>query len=282
MPSLLRILVAAIVLLGASPAHRGVIDDDSPRPAVRLDAPAAAPDYPTSPCDRIVAGAEGLSGPTPIQFRQIGSSVLGRPIWAEYWGPAEPERVIVMVSQVHGNECAPQRMVRAVRTTELRHVGIWLIPSLNPDGAAIGSRLNANGIDLNADGWARRQPETRALMAFSAQIHPDLTVHVHSPNGGTGWFGDSAATAAALTIAVETSRDCGAPMTFDVAGERTDPATWFLWQGLAASGASPSSLLIELHAIADSEVPDAFPRPPTQSLGTVDCESRRILDVLDR
>lgn len=226
MPSALTALVAAVVLLTASPVH-GLIDEDSLRPAVRGEAKVGppGPEYPVGTCDRIVPGAEGLSGPTPMKFMHIGSSVLGRPIWAEYWGPPSPERVIVMVSQIHGNECAPQRLVRAVRTTELRHVGIWLIPSLNPDGAASGSRLNAIGIDLNADGWTRSQPETRALMALTAQVHPALTVHVHSPNGGTGWFGDAAAKAAALTIAIETSHRCGAAVTFDVAGERVDPDT---------------------------------------------------------
>lgn len=282
MAHLLSALIALVLV--ASPTPRGPVDGGSLQPAMRVGIPQAAPgpEYPVGPCDSLVDGAHGLAGPAPMSLRRIGSSVLGRPIWAEYWGPPNPDRVIVMVSQVHGNECAPQRLVGLVRKTEFHHAGIWLIPTLNPDGAAAGSRLNANGIDLNADGWTRSQPETMALFDLVGQVRPVSTVHVHSPNGGTGWFGDPSARAAARTIAVEMSQRCGAAVFFDVAGERTDPSRWFLWQGLGSSGASPSSLLIELHAIADSEVPDAYPRPPTQTLATVDCEARQVLAVLDR
>ncbi len=145
-----------------------------------------------------------------------------------------------------------------------------------------GSRWNANGVDLNADGGTRDEPETNALMAFGARIRPSLTVYVHSPNGMVGWFGAGEPSAQAWTIAIETSHRCGAPMGFDVAGTRADPTTWFLWQGTQEAGGGAAALLVELHAIADQEVPKAIPRPPTQAVATVDCEARQILAILDR
>ncbi|MEM9082995.1 MAG: M14 family zinc carboxypeptidase [Planctomycetota bacterium] len=71
------------------------------------------------------------------------------------------------------------------------------IPNMNPDGLAIGSRFNADGVDLNrnwpASNFAphrRRghaplsEPETRAVHRVIDERSPDLIVVFHSASSG--------------------------------------------------------------------------------------------------
>ena len=59
---------------------------------------------------------------------------------------------MLVVGCIHGNEPAGIAVVRA-----LAHVrtglDLWLIPNLNPDGYAHGTRQNGRGVDLNAN-WS--------------------------------------------------------------------------------------------------------------------------------
>ena len=67
---------------------------------------------------------------------------------------------MIVVSRIHGYECSPTLPVDEVRRRPPTRNGIWLIPTLNPDGYANHDRRNANDVDLNADGGRVSQPET--------------------------------------------------------------------------------------------------------------------------
>lgn len=148
-------------------------------------------DEPNSP---VVAAAE----PTVI-----GRSVEGRAIRAVRVGDPEAETVVLVVGVIHGDERAGLKITR-----ELRRLGagiddaqVWMIDSLNPDGARARSRRNAHGVDLNrnfphrwrggipqSSGYypgprAASEPETRAAMEFIAAVDPDLSVWFHQPWG---------------------------------------------------------------------------------------------------
>lgn len=209
--------------------------------------------------------------------RVIGTSLEGRPIWAEYHGPASPSATIVVIGQMHGNECSPLLLIDRIRNHPPRSVGIWLIPTLNPDGHASYERRNAAGVDLNADGGRFSQPETVALRDFVASVRPPLTVHVHSPNGFVGAYPSGAPIATGLCwrLGDATSLRCSGAG----AGFRSDRSRWFLWQGLRPLGGE--TLLIELLAVSDSEVPGARPRPATRSVEAVDRDVAAIVDALD-
>lgn len=106
-------------------------------------------------------GALGLTLPTPalaeplVRELTIGQSGQGRPISAVQIGNGP--RKLVVVGDTHGGPEAntydltvqlidyfranPQQVPPGVR--------LYLIPSLNPDGLALGSRFNAATVDLN-------------------------------------------------------------------------------------------------------------------------------------
>ena len=127
----------------------------------------------------------------------IGHSVDGRPIHAVETGTRGEPRILV-VGCIHGNECAGMAVIRALRRrTPPKHADLWLVPSLNPDGRAAGTRQNARGVDLNRNfsaGWSRHgspgstyysgprpfsEPETRAARQLVAAVRPKVTVWYH-------------------------------------------------------------------------------------------------------
>jgi hypothetical protein len=69
----------------------------------------------------------------------------------------------------------------------LKHLVITLLPVQNPDGRAAGTRVNANGFDLNRDWFAATQPETQAKLALLEQAPPLLFIDQHE-QGGTRFF----------------------------------------------------------------------------------------------
>jgi hypothetical protein len=137
-------------------------------------------------------GFENETGMAPNAYRAIGETVEGRSIWAEHWGSTTGPQVLV-IAQVHGDECSGAFVAKEVRTRPPATWGVWLVASLNPDGFSHHTRKNANRVDLNRDGLTRAAPETQALLKFTAELQPVLSVHVHTPlawvgshNGGVG------------------------------------------------------------------------------------------------
>src|SRR4051812_13858804 len=81
----------------------------------------------------------------------LGRSHDGRRIVAIRAGDPRGPRVLV-VGSVHGNELAGVAAARALAGVH-RGADLWIVPDLNPDGAARGTRQNARGVDLNAN-WS--------------------------------------------------------------------------------------------------------------------------------
>ena len=126
---------------------------------------------------------------------QIGRSVQGRPITAIRVGDPHGTRILV-VGCIHGTECAGIAITRALEHTSTR-ADLWIVPDLNPDGHALGSRQNAHGVDLNrnwSSGWRPggrpwefeypgprpfSEPETRIARNLIERIKPQLTIWYH-------------------------------------------------------------------------------------------------------
>lgn len=132
----------------------------------------------------------------------IGRSVQGRPIVALRYGDPHATRVGVLIGSMHGSELGGLPVVKNFRTRgALPGTAMWVVPNINPDGAAIGRRQNAHGVDLNRNGpdlWkghARSpeyypgprpmsEPETRVYMSFLQAVKPDMVLIYHQAGNG--------------------------------------------------------------------------------------------------
>src|SRR3954467_10050936 len=129
----------------------------------------------------------------------IGHSVHRRPIVAYERGDRSAPATLV-VGVIHGTEPAGLAVIAQLRRLPLPpHVHLWLVPTVNPDGLAAGTRQNAHGVDLNRNwpsAWVQNgvpwdgyysgprpmsEPENRAMRAFILRVKPALTIWYHQP-----------------------------------------------------------------------------------------------------
>lgn len=143
--------------------------------------------------------------PAVVEHRVIGHSVKDRAIHAWRVGNPRSPRKVVVLAAMHGNESAPSQILRSIRDGRpVRNVDLWLVPTMNPDGVARGSRKNAHGVDLNRnfprewaplDGVSESGPrpaserETRVMMRFLRAVDPRFVVSFHQPLRGVDTFG---------------------------------------------------------------------------------------------
>lgn len=126
----------------------------------------------------------------------IGHSVRGRAIVAQVLGAAPAPRKVLVVGCIHGNECAGRAIVSALKRAPVpTGVQLWLVSTMNPDGAAAETRQNADGVDLNRNFpylWrpvagptyysgprSLSEPETRAAVHLIAGVKPAVTIWYH-------------------------------------------------------------------------------------------------------
>ena len=120
-------------------------------------------------------------------YQVIGKSVLGKPIYKLKFGTGKTK--IFMWSQMHGNESTTTKALFDFinflhsNTTEsntiLSNFTFCLLPMLNPDGAELYTRENANKIDLNRDAQNLSQPESILLREVFNDFKPDFCYNLH-------------------------------------------------------------------------------------------------------
>lgn len=199
-------------------------------------------------CATIVAGGVGYRDSTQAdEVRVIGVSEQGRPITAEHWGPQQGPQILV-IGQIHGDECAPAFLVRELRQNPVTSKGVWLIPTLNPDAMELFTRMDAKQRDLNRDGYTVKAPETRALLDFTVALKPALTLHVHSPYQWVGQYNGGAAQR--LASAIARGANWG---SVKYAGGNLTSGQAFLWEGQNRVLPKHPSVLIEFPAVSRFE-----------------------------
>jgi hypothetical protein len=124
---------------------------------------------------------------TEHQLQEIGKSVLGKSIY-EYQIGSGATRIFLW-SQMHGNESTTTKGLfdflnllqsgTDMANQFLNQYTFCCIPMLNPDGATLYTRANANSVDLNRDSQDLTQPESKLLRATFERFKPDYCFNLH-------------------------------------------------------------------------------------------------------
>jgi protein MpaA len=184
--------------------------------------PTAAPTQtPTPPPTTATPTLPPTSTPTPtpsplpplaegvIGSQVIGFSSQGRPLTVYQLGTGL--RSVLVVGGIDGGTesnttgLVDQLLERLPDAPDLLHAGfvLLLLPAINPDGLASGTRMLADGVDANRNwptadwtpdtyvagptlipggggAYPWSEPETRALAAYVQRVRPSLIVSYHS------------------------------------------------------------------------------------------------------
>jgi hypothetical protein len=122
-----------------------------------------------------------------FKTKVIGKSVLGKPIYKYEIGTGKI-RVFIW-SQMHGNESTTTKalfdFLNVLHSQEevglklLQEFTFCFLPMVNPDGAELYTRENANKIDLNRDSLNLSQPESKLLRKTFDEFNPDFCYNLH-------------------------------------------------------------------------------------------------------
>lgn len=117
----------------------------------------------------------------------IGHSVLGKPIYKYIVGNGTTR--IFMWSQMHGNESTTTKALfdffnlihsnNEIGLKLLQNFTFCFLPMVNPDGAELYTRENANKVDLNRDSVDLSQPESQLLRKTFNDFQPDFCYNLH-------------------------------------------------------------------------------------------------------
>ncbi len=151
----------------------------------------------------------------------IGESHGGSPIIARQIGRGQDTGLLVIAS-IHGSEPAGRPVAEALadwaksNPAALNGRRLVIVPNANPDGLALGRRLNRNGVDLNRNFPAGNrverarygedplsEPEAQALYQLIADYQPAAIVSIHQPLACIDYDGPAGELATAMAAACE-------------------------------------------------------------------------------
>ena len=150
----------------------------------------------------------------------IGHSVLGKPIYKYELGSGKTR--ILLWSQMHGNESTTTKALfdflnllngnSEFANNLLNRFTFCCLPMLNPDGAALYTRENANKVDLNRDSQTLSQPESKLLRETFESFKPDFCYNLHDQRTifGVGSGVDKPATVSFLAPSYNEEREINA------------------------------------------------------------------------
>ena len=158
--------VAVLLVVAASlGALAAASDSDGRRP---VGAPADSKKAPP-----LALGArQHPRDPLVRRWVRLGRSVEGRAIAGIALGDPDATRKLLVVGIIHGNETAGGAIAGKLASgPPPRRSLLWIVPDLNPDGVAAGTRQNARGVDLNRNfPWHRRLLGGRTGLEFPVGV----------------------------------------------------------------------------------------------------------------
>ena len=162
-------------------------------PAVRYDTPGLRDGRDAfTRNDELMAALRTLAAaPSGPRWLATGRSQAGVAIDALHFssGPGHP--AVLLVGQQHGDEPAgaeallvlaqrlAQELARGDVASALHKIDIVILPRANPDGAELGVRRAANGLDINRDHLLLRTPEAQAQGFLMRKFSPLVVVDLH-------------------------------------------------------------------------------------------------------
>lgn len=117
----------------------------------------------------------------------IGRSVQDKPIYAITAGVGKTK--VFIWSQMHGNESTTTKAIfdflnflksdHKLAMSFREYFTYYILPMVNPDGAELYTRENANKIDLNRDSVDLSQLESKVLRKAFEEFKPDFAYNMH-------------------------------------------------------------------------------------------------------
>ena len=126
-----------------------------------------------------------------------GRSADGRPIRLRQFGDPALRKSVLVFGCIHGDECGASGLAPTIYNCPDPYSNVYVVPNLNPDGASLGTRLNARGVDLNRNfpaAWTLgaapgdpeypgshplSEPESRLATRIVARLEPRVTIWFH-------------------------------------------------------------------------------------------------------
>ncbi len=166
----------------------------------------------------------------PYPLTVLGRSTLGAPVHSLISHQSSPCDLLI-IAGIHGEESDTTiTLSRALRSVAHLAPSLSLVLCANPDGAAMGTRGNANGVDLNrnfpTDDWQATpttcrwhydqtetteihtgsapgsEAETQILISLISRLRPTTVLSLHGP---IGCIDDPDASAAGQWLAEQTA-----------------------------------------------------------------------------
>ncbi len=181
-----------------------------------------------------------------------GTSVQGRSLLAYYFGSGGP--VTMYVGAIHGNEVSSSGIMKAWVDHLEANPGVYegkrvvIVPTINPDGVARGSRTNARGVNLNRNfptsNWVSdindtdgahaagggsqplSEPEASALAVLTTNLRPRLLLSFHAVGsltvGDPGGYSAGYAARYASMVGYRDATGQGGTFDYDITGAYED------------------------------------------------------------
>ena len=196
--------VASAPSVASSSPYSAAVAARFPDPPVRYDTPAfeAGRTTFTSNAEMQAALRRLVRDPAPpgsalVRLITAGRSQQGalidallftREVDASPAGLARSGRpLVLLIGQQHGDEPAGSEALLAVArelaqgrlASLLDRIHVLVLPRANPDGAELGQRHAANGVDINRDHLTLQTPEALALATLARDYRPMVVVDAH-------------------------------------------------------------------------------------------------------